>query len=172
MSIDKDIKIDTNAKNVNIRIQARTPKEKLLVKLGNQSSNYPPYNFICISGFDNDGLNNLESNIEDATPSQQEEIYILEIAVAGFGYKNLSITMSERYLTIEGISESSKCEYLHQGIARRNFKQMFKVDENMRLAGEAHLENGILRLMFIREMNNQNEVKTIPIYITTLKIAG
>lgn len=160
--------IEKNTKNVNIRIQSRTPKEKLLVKLGNQSSNYPPYNFICISRSD---IESSETVYEDES-IQQEEIYILEVAVAGFGYKNLSITMSERYLTIEGVSESSEYEYIHQGIARRNFKQMFKVDENMRLAGEAHLENGILRLMFIREMNNQNEVKTIPIYITTLKIAG
>ena len=136
-------------------------QEKLLMKIGNQSSNYPPYNFLCIS-----------KNEREGDFAACEEIYILEVAVAGFSSKYLSVTMSDRYLTIEGVGEAVTKEYLHQGIARRNFKQIFKVHDSMRLAGEAHLENGILRLMFIREISDTGEIKTIPIYITTLKIAG
>ena len=104
-------------------------------------NNYPPYNIVK---FDN-------------------KTYELSFAVAGFSKKEISVTQKEGNLFIEGNnSVADKKEYLHKGIAERDFKQSFKLSEYM-IVTDAKLENGLLKVLLVQELPKQKQPKQIKI---------
>jgi HSP20 family molecular chaperone IbpA len=89
-------------------------------------------------------------------------IYRISLAVAGFSEADLSVTLEDGQLVIRGGKpDQSQREYLHRGIAARQFQRSFVLAEGMEVSGAA-LENGLLHIDLIRE-EVQNVVKTIPI---------
>ena len=48
-----------------------------------------------------------------------EEHYVIEMAVAGFGKQNLDIELKDGELVITGSSEGDGGDYIYQGIANR-----------------------------------------------------
>lgn len=92
-------------------------------KLNN--SNYPPYNIIRIA----------------------ETEYAIEVAVAGFNEDELDVEVVDGELVIKGETKSNTVEnvgnYLHQGIAARNFTRTFALPDGAEIGG-ATVRNGIL----------------------------
>ncbi|MBL4766159.1 MAG: Hsp20 family protein, partial [Rhodobacteraceae bacterium] len=78
------------------------------------TSSYPPYNIELLS----------------------ENAYRITMAVAGFAEEDISIEVKEQSLTITGNkAENPETEYLHQGIAARNFERRFNLAEHDEITG-------------------------------------
>lgn len=108
--------------------------ERLLDRVSkNTSDGYPPYNIERIR----------------AGESLPETLRIT-LAVAGFSQDDLEITLEQNQLMIRGRQkEEPEREYLHRGIAARQFQRAFVLAEGMEIAG-AMLENGLLSINLTR----------------------
>tara|TARA_B100000902_G_C27321759_1_gene925126 strand:- start:1080 stop:1472 length:393 start_codon:yes stop_codon:yes gene_type:complete len=99
----------------------------------NNGSGYPPYN--------------ISKNSDD--------IYEITLAVAGFKKGDIDISLEDGTLKIEGTSgvldSDKEIEYLHKGIAERNFIRTFKLAEFVEVK-DAKLEDGILRVTLFRNV--------------------
>lgn len=94
---------------------------------------YPPYNIerVVSTGTKGDALR-------------------ITLAVAGFARDELEITLEESQLTISGQqTENSERDYLHRGIAARQFKRTFVLADGMEVK-RADMENGLLSIDLIR----------------------
>ncbi len=102
--------------------------ERLLDRATRTSGDgYPPYNIERIQG-------------NGETPTKLR----ITLAVAGFTRSDLEVTLEDNQLTIRGRQEDdSEREYLHRGIAARQFQRTFVLAEGMEVTG-AELENGLL----------------------------
>ena len=123
-------------------------------------------------GFDHlasvlDQLANLET--ENGFPPYNierlgENNYRISMAVAGFGDNDLSIEVKEGTLTIHGEKKADDKvrQYIHQGIAARNFERRFRLAEYVEVSGAA-LENGLLHIDMKRELPETMKPRTIKI---------
>ncbi len=102
----------------------------------NGGEGYPPYNVERLPAAD----------------GEAERIRI-SLAVAGFSVEQLSITQEENQLVIRGrqIEEEGETErqFLHRGIAARQFQRNFLLGEGMDVLG-ADLDRGILSIELAR----------------------
>ena len=111
-----------------------------MVRLNSYSNNYPPYN--------------IRSNGKDQ--------YSIELAVAGFEDKELSINLENGQITIEGNKDNSEANFMHQGIATRSFKRTFQLAEHVEVIG-AGLNNGLLTVALERKLPEELRPKKIEI---------
>jgi molecular chaperone IbpA len=88
--------------------------------------------------------------------------YVLEIAIAGFGKEDIKISVKELTLTVEGVKLPSVDEYVHKGIANRDFKQDFVLAEYM-VVGGAELKDGMLRITLEQDLPEAKKEKIITI---------
>lgn len=88
--------------------------------------------------------------------------YEVEIAVAGFTKRDLDITVKENTLTVTGDKESDTGDYLHKGIATRNFTQTFALADDVKVTG-AEINDGLLVISLEREIPEHKKPKTIEI---------
>jgi len=97
------------------------------------SDGYPPY------------------NIERLARSEAEpERLRITLAVAGFTRDQLDITVEENQLVIRGRQVDDKeRQYLHRGIAARQFQRTFLLADGMQVLG-ADLKNGLLSVDLAR----------------------
>ena len=97
-------------------------------------------------------------NIEE---SGEDRIRIT-LAVAGFTSDELNVTVEDRQLIIRGKQcESSDRNFLHRGIAARQFQRAFVLAEGIDVTG-ASLANGLLSIDLERP-KSYTIVRTIPI---------
>lgn len=103
--------------------------EKTLERIAKNGDGYPPYNIERLGGSDG-CLERLR----------------ITLAVAGFAESDLDISIEENQLTVRGkqVDEGDR-EYLHRGIAARQFQRMFVLADGMRVTGAA-LKNGLLAI--------------------------
>jgi HSP20 family molecular chaperone IbpA len=86
----------------------------------------------------------------------------ITLAVAGFGREELNVTVEDRQLIIRGKqSENGDKNFLHRGIAARQFQRAFVLAEGIEVSG-ASLENGLLSICLERPKSN-TIVRTIEI---------
>ena len=106
------------------------------------ANSYPPYNIELID----------------------ENSYQITMAVSGFKSEELDIKSEQRTLTVRGQKhpETNTRNYLHQGIAGRNFERKFQLADHIEITG-AQLENGLLHIDLAREIPEAMKPKTIPI---------
>jgi HSP20 family molecular chaperone IbpA len=103
--------------------------EKTLERIAKNGDGYPPYNIERLRG--SDGC--------------LEKLRIT-LAVAGFAESDLDVSIEENQLTVRGKqSEEGEREFLHRGIAARQFQRMFVLADGMRVTG-AELKNGLLAI--------------------------
>lgn len=97
------------------------------------SDGYPPYN--------------IERSPMPPMPSDEGvELYRISLAVAGFSQSEIEITVENRQLLIRGRqAEPQNRDYLHRGIAARQFIRSFLLAEGMEVT-KASLANGILAI--------------------------
>ena len=70
----------------------------------------------------------------------------ITLAVAGFGDGDLEVLTEENQLIVRGRqNDDTEREYLHRGIAARQFQRTFVLADGMRVAG-AELKNGLLAI--------------------------
>jgi HSP20 family molecular chaperone IbpA len=111
------------------------------------SDGYPPYNIERLS----------------RTEEQPERLRIT-LAVAGFTQDQLDITVEERQLVIRGRQQDDKSrQFLHRGIAARQFQRAFLLAEGMQVLG-ADLVNGLLSVDLVRP-EPQRIIKKIDITV-------
>lgn len=107
-----------------------------------QSNGYPPYNIVQIN----------------------EDEYMISLAVAGFGMDSLDITKEGNILRIEGMAPkgAEHVNYLHKGIAGRNFRREFTLADHMEVE-QAALDLGMLNIHIVREVPEELQPKKIAI---------
>ena len=109
----------------------------------NNATGYPPYNI----------------------SKTKDDIYEITLAVAGFKKADIEIELEDGTLKISGTSnvlDGDEIEYLHKGIAERNFTRTFKLADFVEVK-EAKLEDGILKVSLFRNVPDAMKPKTISI---------
>jgi HSP20 family molecular chaperone IbpA len=120
--------------------------EKTLERLAKSGDGYPPYNIERLRG---DG----------------EAVRLrITLAVAGFAEGDLDVSTEENQLVIRGKQkDDDERDYLHRGIAARQFQRCFVLAEGMRVVG-AELKNGLLAIDLDRP-ESQRLVRKISISV-------
>jgi len=120
--------------------------DSILNKLNHSSqtniSNYPPYNLIKTG----------------------DDTFLIELAVAGFDEEDFDIELHDGILTIKadvGEIESST-NYLHKGIAARNFVRKFTLVNTIEVTGVS-LRQGMLTVQLHNVIPEERKPKKIPI---------
>ena len=110
---------------------------------------YPRNAFL---GFDHifDQLENIHLHSKDTYPphnvvKEEEMLYTLEMAVAGFKQEHIDIEVKDHILTIKGNRPARRDQnkYVHKGISARNWVKSFRLSEYTEVNG-ADLTDGIL----------------------------
>ena len=103
-------------------------------------------------GFDHlfDELENITTHAKDTYPPHNvvkdgDMKYDIELAIAGFSKKDISIELKDHVLTITGNREARRDQdkYVHKGISGRKFVKSFRLSEYAEVNG-ADLTDGIL----------------------------
>ena len=95
---------------------------------------YPPYN--------------IERMRSEAT--KQADKLRITLAVAGFKEEELDVSIEENQLTVTGKQVDDKArEFLHRGIAARQFQRAFVLAEGIEVEG-ARLINGLLEIDLVK----------------------
>lgn len=94
---------------------------------------------------------------------QKNDSTIINVAVAGFTKKDLTITVEERTLNIEGTKEKeTEGTLVHNGIAGRDFKLTFALAEYYEVK-DATVKDGILSIKLIKNIPDEKKPKIIDI---------
>ena len=119
--------------------------ERVLDRVTKAADGYPPY------------------NIERLPRDERDpERLRITLAVAGFTRDQLDVSVEESQLLIRGRQQDDKTrEYLHRGIAARQFQRTFVLADGMDVLG-ADLKNGLLSIDLARP-EPERIVKTISI---------
>lgn len=94
-----------------------------------------------------------------------ENKYEITLAVAGFSEDEIEIEVVDRDLRVTGSKapdDNEKREFLHQGIAGRNFDRRFRLAEHVQVVG-ADLRNGLLTISLEREIPEAKKPRRIEI---------
>jgi len=119
--------------------------ERALDRVAKAADGYPPYNIERMAR-------------EDGRPERLR----ITLAVAGFCRDELDVTIEENQLVIRGRQNDERAhQYLHRGIASRQFQRTFVLAEGMEVLG-ADLKNGLLSIDLARP-EPERVVKTISI---------
>ena len=105
-----------------------------------ESTGYPPY------------------NIE----KQGDYNFTIEMALAGFGKKDIEIEFAEGLLTVQSVKEKEEKETLYKGISQRNFTRKFTLADDIVVKG-AKLENGMLTIELERIVPEEKKPQLIEV---------
>ena len=94
--------------------------------------------------------------------------YDIELALAGYNKKDISIEFEEGILSIKSIKDEKEKEVednngiLHKGIAKRYFSKSFTIAEDVEIK-DAELKDGLLRVSLERIVPESKKARTIEI---------
>jgi len=110
------------------------------------ATNYPPYNII----------------------QDDDETYIIEVALAGWDIKNLDVVRKEGVLFINGTQQEEResSKFMHKGISARSFTRQFTLLDTVEVQS-VEFGNGILRILLKNIIPESKKPKTYPIADTT-----
>ena len=93
-----------------------------------------------------------------------DDTYRITMAVAGFTPDELAIEVKSHALTVTGekADRSEQVNFLHRGIAARNFERRFQLADHVEVTG-AEIENGLLHIDLKRELPEAMKPRTIKI---------
>ncbi|MCW8881665.1 MAG: Hsp20 family protein [Sedimenticola sp.] len=108
----------------------------------NSSGGYPPYNIELVD----------------------ENQYTITMAVAGFTADDLEIEVEQNKLRVTGQKneDDNERQYLHRGIANRNFERSFQLADHIKVAN-ATIQDGMLYLELVREIPEAMKPRRIEI---------
>ncbi len=107
------------------------------------AGNYPPYNIIA----------------------KDENHYVIEMAVAGFGQEDIAVTANNGQLVVTGEKKEETVEegeVLHRGISARQFVRTFQLDDYVEVK-DAELKDGILVIALERVLPDSLKPKHIEV---------
>ena len=107
---------------------------------GGQSNSFPPYNI---------------KRIDD-------ENYEIQIAIAGFKKSELNVVVEDGNLIVKGEQEKSEDEFLHKGIAERNFTRTWSLADTVKVSG-SELKDGVLSISLVNEIPEEKKPQSIKI---------
>ena len=113
---------------------------KLHTVEGGQSNSFPPYNIKKLAA----------------------ENYEIQIALAGFSKSELNISVEDGNLVVKGEQEKSEDEFLHKGIAERNFTRTWALAEDVKVTG-SKLKDGVLTISLVHEIPEEKKPTSIDI---------
>ena len=113
---------------------------KLHTVEGGQSNSFPPYN-----------IKKLDA-----------ENYEIQIALAGFSKSELNISVEDGNLVVSGQQEKSDDEFLHKGIAERNFTRTWALADEVKVTG-SKLKDGVLTISLVHEIPEEKKPTSIEI---------
>lgn len=110
-------------------------------------------------GFDRlfDALDEVQRSSEETYPPYNieridENRFRIAVALAGFAPDEVSLTVEQNVLTLEGQkADREERTYLHRGISTRSFKRQFTLAEHVEVKS-AQFENGLLTINLEREI--------------------
>ena len=107
-----------------------------------KQGNYPPYNIL----------------------KKGENLYEVEIAVAGFLKSEITIELEDGVMTVTGKKAPSEdgVDFIHKGIAERDFTRKFTLSDTIEVRG-ADMNNGILSIMLENVIPEHKKPRTIAI---------
>jgi molecular chaperone IbpA len=130
--------------------------EDVQKQIAKTAVNYPPYNI---------------KKVEDNK-------YVIELAVAGFGKQDIEVTMQDGVLTVKGqttldtlTKDGIDVTYLHKGIADRAFTRQFSLADTIEIKN-AELINGMLKLWLENIIPDTKKPRKIDIEDTVEKSYG
>ncbi len=108
--------------------------------LDSNQPSYPPYNIEAID----------------------EHNYRIEMAVAGFKQSELEVEAEGNTLTLSGrkADVATERQFLHRGIATRNFERRFKLADYVEVK-DALFEDGLLIVDLVREIPEQKKPRKV-----------
>lgn len=103
-------------------------------------TNYPKYNII-----------------------KTDDGYTIDLALAGFSKDDLTVTVSNGILRVNGINETKEdvSTFLHRGISSRSFTRKFDLNADLDVK-DVTFENGILSINLIK-LEKEDSIKNIEI---------
>jgi molecular chaperone IbpA len=110
------------------------------------ANNYPPYNIVKTGSL----------------------TYDIEVALAGYGKKDISINFEDNVLKIESVKSKDEKEVeenegmLHKGIAKRMFAKSFTIAEDVEIKG-AELKDGLLKVSLERIVPENKKPRIITV---------
>jgi len=107
---------------------------------GGQSNSFPPYN-----------IKKLDA-----------ENYEIQIALAGFNKSELDIVVEDGNLVVKGEQKKSEDDFLHKGIAERNFTRTWALADEVKVTG-SKLKDGVLSISLVHEIPEEKKPTSIEI---------
>ena len=113
---------------------------------------YPPYNVVKLD--DNN--------------------FVIELAVAGFGKDSINLTVQDSVLSIEGshaaasaclsqeTNDDDEANYLHKGISSRKFRRTFDLADYVEVT-DATVKDGVLKVTLERHIPEELKPREIPV---------
>ena len=115
-----------------------------LESVNSTTDNYPPYNIKKLGG--------------------DSPKYILELALAGFGKKDIDVKLADGTLSIKSNKDENTEaeEMLHKGISTRNFERKFTLADDI-VIQSAKLKDGLLSIELEQIVPEDKKPRTIEI---------
>ena len=109
--------------------------------LNESNTSYPPYNIL-----------------------KSDNNYTISLAIAGFSKDEIDVSLQENELVIKGVAkdQDEKIEFLHRGIAGRNFERKFRLADTIKVS-DASYEDGLLNIYLQREIPEHQKPRKIEI---------
>ena len=98
----------------------------------------------------------------DANVISDGDKYTIEIALAGFDESEIDVVYEPGKLTVSGSNDNKTGEYIHKGIATRNFKKEWTCADTIEVES-AKFVNGVLTIELINVIPESKKPKNIPI---------
>ena len=119
--------------------------DKMLSFNSSSINHYPPYNIRKLNDTD----------------------YIIELAVAGFGKKDIEVKSVENTLTIKSVDKKQEVldkdeSVIHQGISKRSFTRSFTIADDVIVKG-ADLKDGLLSVNLEKIIPDEKKPKIFDI---------
>jgi len=106
--------------------------------------NYPPYNIVKTGTY----------------------TYNIEVALAGYSKKDISVEYADGVLTIKSIkeekSDDKKEGVIHKGIAKRYFSKSFTIADDVKIE-DAELKDGLLKIYLMKIVPEGKKPKKITV---------
>jgi molecular chaperone IbpA len=106
------------------------------------STTYPPYNIV----------------------KKTEELYDIEVALAGYGKKDIAVEYAQNVLSIKCVKKdrSGTERVIHKGISQRYFEKSFTINDDVEVKG-AELKDGLLKVSLEKILPEGKKPRTIEI---------
>ncbi len=114
-----------------------------LFDLDTSTNSYPPYNIVRLN----------------------DNVYLIEMALAGFSKKDIEIKMTDGELVVNSMNSDKTTEnndIIHKGISYRKFKRKFTLSEDI-IVKDAQMSNGMLSINLERKIPEHKKPKLIQI---------